>query len=209
MAFNALCHALKDLELPLRDQTDTNLAPISRPGGRAARIQAAVLDAVEALKQEKTTPEITVPMIAARAGVTPSTIYRRWGDLTQLLADVAVRQFQVDALPADSGDWQADLGLWLEQFVDEMSSEPGRELLREALAGSSTERAGQCTECILRNLASIIARGVGQGATPPDAETVLDRVVAPVIYRILFTKTPPTTEYAAGLLLQCLDAETD
>ncbi|ERM01908.1 hypothetical protein Q644_02530 [Brucella intermedia 229E] len=167
---------------------------------------------METLRQEKAASEITVPMIAARAGVTPSTIYRRWGgDLSQLLADVAVRQFQADALPPDSGNWQSDLGLWLEQFVDEMSSgPPGRELLREALAGSSTERAGQCTECILRNLASIIARGVRQGATPPpDAETLLDRVVAPVIYRILFTKTPPTTRYAAGLLRQCLDGEID
>ncbi len=196
MAFDASCHTVEDLELsPLRDQTDTAPAPISRrPGGRAARIQAAVLEAVETLRREKAASEITVPMIAARAGVTPSTIYRRWGDLSQLLADVAVRQFQADALPPDSGNWQSDLGLWLEQFVDEMSSGPGRELLREALAGSSTERAGQCTECILRNLASIIARGVRQGATPPDAETLLDRVVAPVIYRILFTKTPPTRD---------------
>ncbi|WP_273729374.1 TetR/AcrR family transcriptional regulator [Brucella gallinifaecis] len=194
--------------MSLRDQTDTAPAPISRPGGRAARIQAAVLEAVETLRQEKAVSEITVPMIAARAGVTPSTIYRRWGDLSQLLADVAVRQFQADALPPDSGNWQSDLGLWLEQFVDEMSSGPGRELLREALAGSSTERAGQCTECILRNLTSIMARGVRQGATPPDAETVLDRVVAPVIYRILFTKTPPTTDYAAKLLRQCLDGKT-
>ncbi|WP_198019397.1 TetR/AcrR family transcriptional regulator C-terminal ligand-binding domain-containing protein [Paracoccus sp. J55] len=80
-------------------------------------------------------------------------------------------------------------------------------MLHEALAGSSTERAGQCTECILRNLASIIARGVRQGATLPDAETLLDRVVAPVIYRILFTKTPPPTQYAAGLLRQCLDGQ--
>ncbi len=25
--------------------------------------------------------EVTIPLIAAEAGVTPSTIYRRWGDL--------------------------------------------------------------------------------------------------------------------------------
>ncbi|UKK94710.1 TetR/AcrR family transcriptional regulator [Brucella pseudogrignonensis] len=182
------------------EQLADSSAPVARPGGRSARIQAAVIDAVEALKQEMPTADITVPMIASRAGITPSTIYRRWGDLAQLLADVAVRRFQADALPPDSGDWQADLGLWLEQFVDEMTSAPGRELLREALAGSSTERAGQCTECILRNLSLILARGRDQGASPPSAETLLDQVVAPVIYRILFTKTVPSTDYAAGLL---------
>lgn len=175
-----------------------------RPGGRAARIQAAVLGAVEALKQEMPTAAITVPMIAARANVTPSTIYRRWGDVGQLLADVAVRQFQADALPPDSGDWRNDLAAWLEQFVDEMSSGPGRELLREALALGTTERAAQCTACILGTLDSIAARGVAQGASPPDAQRLLDQVVAPVIYRILFTSAPPSIAYAKGLLRQCL-----
>ena len=195
----------------VQDQADSARAEslatlVSRPGGRAARIQAAVLSAVEALKQEKPSSEITVPMVAARAGVTPSTIYRRWGDLSQLLADVAVLQFRADTLPPDSGDWQGDLGLWLEQFVDEMTSGPGRALLREALAGASPERAGQCTECILGNLDSITARGVRQGAVPPSAETLLDQVVAPVVYRILFTRTQPSADYAAGLLRRCLEA---
>ncbi|WP_201455283.1 TetR-like C-terminal domain-containing protein [Xanthomonas massiliensis] len=176
----------------------------SRPGGRAARIQSGVLEAVEALKKEMPTAAITVPMIAARAKVTPSTIYRRWGGVVPLLADVAVRQFQAETLPPDSGNWRRDLTLWLEQFVDEMGSGPGRDLLREALALANTERAGQCTQCILSALESIIARGVEQGASPPDAQRVLDQVVAPVIYRILFTPTPPDTAYATGLLEACL-----
>lgn len=195
---------MKDAVFSAQQQTDSPTQQGSRPGGRAARIQAAVLEAVDALKQEKAASEITVPMVAARAGVTPSTIYRRWGDVKRLLADVAVRQFQADVLPPDSGNWQRDLDLWLEQFVDEMSSGPGRELLREALALGATDRAGQCTECILRTLDSILARGIQQGATPPTSGALLDQVVAPVIYRILFTPMPPTTDYAAGLLRQCL-----
>lgn len=35
---------------------------------------------------------LTVPAIAERAGVTPSTIYRRWGNLRELLSDVAVQR---------------------------------------------------------------------------------------------------------------------
>ncbi len=60
-----------------------------RPGGRSARVQASVHAAVRDLLVEMSRAEITVPLIAARAGVTPSTIYRRWGDLQELLADVA------------------------------------------------------------------------------------------------------------------------
>ena len=58
---------------------------IARPGGRSARVQAAVHGATSALIAEHGRAAVTVPMIAARAGVTPSTIYRRWGELADLL----------------------------------------------------------------------------------------------------------------------------
>ena len=58
-----------------------------RPGGRAARVQAAVHQATHALIEEVGRAELTVPLIAARAGLTPSTIYRRGGDLADLLAE--------------------------------------------------------------------------------------------------------------------------
>ncbi|NWE73817.1 helix-turn-helix transcriptional regulator, partial [Pseudomonas gingeri] len=60
-----------------------------RPGGRSARVQESIHAAVRALLEEQDRSTLTVPQIAARAGVTPSTIYRRWGDLSELLADVA------------------------------------------------------------------------------------------------------------------------
>ncbi|MFE3652021.1 helix-turn-helix domain-containing protein, partial [Streptomyces sp. NPDC059152] len=55
--------------------------PMARPGGRSARVQEAVHTAVRELESEVGRDALTVPLIAARAGVTPSTIYRRWGDL--------------------------------------------------------------------------------------------------------------------------------
>lgn len=176
----------------------------TRPGGRAARIQAAVQDAVDALKQELPSSSITVPMIACRAGVTPSTIYRRWGDVSELLAESAVRQLQADVLPPDSGHWQDDLALWLEQFVEEMGSNPGRELLREVMAPSSAGRAGQCHDCIEQTLQTILARGEQQGARPPELQLLIDHVVAPVLYRIIFSPVSPSPAYAAQLLQQVL-----
>ncbi|SOE48233.1 hypothetical protein ODI_R1317 [Orrella dioscoreae] len=43
-----------------------------------------------------------------------------------------------------------------------------------------------------------------QGASPPDSQKLLDQVVAPVIYRILFTSKSPDIAYATGLLDECL-----
>ena len=67
---------------------------IPRPGGRSARVQAAVHQATIELMALHGRAVLTVPLIAARAGVTPSTIYRRWGDLADLLADVAVERMR-------------------------------------------------------------------------------------------------------------------
>ena len=73
-----------------------------RFGGRSARIQSAVHQAVKTLAANNRREELTVPQIAAEAGVTPSTIYRRWGDLSALLADVATECLRPISDPDDA-----------------------------------------------------------------------------------------------------------
>lgn len=80
-----------------------------RPGGRSARVQESIHSAVNALLQEQERSTVTVPQIAARAGVTPSTIYRRWGDLAALLADVALARMRPDSEPASTGSLRGDI----------------------------------------------------------------------------------------------------
>lgn len=110
-----------------------------RLGGRSARVQESVHQAVNALLGEIARDEITVVQVAARAGVTPSTIYRRWGDLPTLLADVAVKRFYPDTGPADTGSLRNDLETWAQSYQEEMSSAPGRAMTRDVLAGMSAE----------------------------------------------------------------------
>ena len=74
-----------------------------RPGGRSERIQKAVHAAVNALKAENPDKEITIAQIAGRANLPPSTIYRRWGNLTDLLAAVAEQRFLADPTVPDTG----------------------------------------------------------------------------------------------------------
>ncbi|MGV9270964.1 helix-turn-helix domain-containing protein, partial [Kitasatospora sp. NPDC003701] len=92
--------------------------PTTRPGGRSARVQQSVHRAVRELEAELGRDALTVPLIAARAGVTPSTVYRRWGDLRELLSDVAVERLRPDAPPADLGSLRADLAAWAVQFAE-------------------------------------------------------------------------------------------
>src|SRR6201981_1442277 len=86
-----------------------------RPGGGSAAGQKGVAGPVRELQADGGEGELTVPAVAARAGVTPSTIYRRWGTLSQLLSDVALEKLRPETAPGDTGSPQGDLTLWLVQ----------------------------------------------------------------------------------------------
>jgi AcrR family transcriptional regulator len=177
-----------------------------RPGGRSARVQAAVHAAVRELQEEVGRPELTVPLVAARAGVTPSTIYRRWGDLQELLSDVAVEHLRPDAEPEDHGSLSADLQNWAEQFLEEMGSAVGRAYIRDALLGDPDgDNACQCSEYAGDQIETILARAAERGEATADVETVIDRVVAPMMYRILFRPSGLTDAYAHRLAREALE----
>ncbi|UQI45256.1 TetR/AcrR family transcriptional regulator [Streptomyces sp. HU2014] len=174
--------------------------PMVRPGGRSARVQQAVHTAVRELQAEVGRPELTVPMVAARAGVTPSTIYRRWGDLQELLSDVAVEHLRPEAPPEDHGRLLDDLRNWAEQFLEEMAAPTGRAYIRDALLGDPDgDNAGQCSDFAAGQVGAMLARAAERGEEAPDAETVIDRVVAPMMYRILFRPDGLTGAYARRL----------
>lgn len=156
-----------------------------RPGGRSARVQAAVHEAVSALLETGNRSDLTIPMVAEKAGVTPSTIYRRWGGLEELLANVAMKHLEPDSEPADTGNGRSDLAAWAEQYGEEMASEPGKSMIRDILAAS----AGQAVTCCTftrQQIDIMAARAAERNETFPGTETVIDQVVAPIVYRLLF-----------------------
>ena len=170
-----------------------------RVGGRSARIQSAVHEAVHELGALTTRNQVTVPQIAAAAGVTPSTIYRRWGDLQTLLADVAVARLQPIADPEDTGAMASDLGAFIEQFAEEMSSPVGRAMIREVFS-SGQNFPSQCAGFTSCHLATLADRARARGETPFDIDEVTDHVVAPIIYHILYGDRDVTPAYCQSLL---------
>jgi AcrR family transcriptional regulator len=171
-----------------------------RVGGRSARIQSAVHQAVKSLGAKTSRDQLTVPQIAAEAGVTPSTIYRRWGDLSELLADVAVERLRPIADPEDTGAMTSDLRAFIEQFMEEMSSPVGRALMRDVFSPSGATYPVQCACFTQEHLATIVARAKARGETPFDIDEVIDHVVAPIIYHILYGDREPTLDYCHSLL---------
>lgn len=153
---------------------------LQRQGGRSARIQAAVHQAVRDLGYGA-----TVPAIAERAGVTPSTIYRRWGDLSELLADVATEQLRPAAPPADTGSAKGDLEAYALQMAEEMATQVGRKMLCDVV---TTGCGQQCHDFSMEQLTIIGNRAVARGEAfaVPDA---LDLVISPILMRVLHDQT--------------------
>ena len=184
---------------------------IPRPGGRSARVQAAVHQATIELLALHGRAALTVPLIAARAGVTPSTIYRRWGELADLLADVAVERMRPDGEPADTGSVAGDLQAWVEQYRDEMSSDVGLGMMLDVLSAKGGSLAEgkvpvpcQCAAFTAAQVETIVARGMERGEAVPEVDAVMDMVVSPIIYRSLFGPLPMLAEHAQALVGACM-----
>lgn len=175
-----------------------------RAGGRSARIQAAVHAAVNRLSEATSREALTVPQIACEAGVTPSTIYRRWGDLPALLADVAVARLRPVGEPDDTGTVAGDLRAFIEQYADEMSSPVGQALMRDVLAPSGDSFPGQCCAFMRGHLETLVKRALARGERPFDIEEVIDHVVAPIVYHSLFDDRTMTPAYCHALLARVM-----
>ena len=172
-----------------------------RQGGRSARIQKAVHEVTRELLEQLDRSDITVPMIAERAGVTPSTIYRRWGDLGQLFADVAVERLRPVDDPRDTGSTVGDLEVYLLDYAEEMSSPVGHTMLRDVIAdATATPAAVKCCRYTYDAFDIITARAARRGEAPLNSAELIDRLIAPINYHILFGDRDVGPDYCRTLL---------
>src|SRR5919204_2046610 len=80
-----------------------------RPGGRTARTREAVMRAVVAELAGNGYTGTTVERVAQRAGIAKTTIYRRWGGMDGLLADLMAEHAAREIPVPDEGDLDRDL----------------------------------------------------------------------------------------------------
>lgn len=179
--------------------------PVRRPGGRAARVGAAVHRAVTDLIGERGYGNFTVSEIAARAGVADSSIYRRWGNLESLLTEVALARLNAVSPAPDTGSLDGDLRTYAAQMAREISGPDGPAVLHLAVALSSYGQQGlRAADNLraerMRQLQSMLDRAHNRGEHVPDAFDVLDHLVAPMYIRVLFGMGPLTADYVDRLV---------
>ncbi|MTD57219.1 TetR/AcrR family transcriptional regulator [Amycolatopsis pithecellobii] len=175
----------------------------TRPGGRSARVRAAVHRAVQELLAENQVEAVTLPVIANRAGVHPTTVYRRWGSLSDLLNEVATSRFSGDIVVPDTGTLREDLERWVVDVSTDLTDPDTVAIMRAAL-GAGPSGGCACVGDRHEQLEAILERERSRGGDVPDVQTAADTLLSPLYYRVMFTTQPMDPEWARGLVRNLL-----
>ena len=158
-------------------------APGSRPGGRSARVQAAVFEAAIELLREPDWSRISMARIAERAGVNPTTVYRRWGSLENLVgAAIDASVSQRSPLP-DTGTLAGDIRAHLNILVNDLTGENRRFLLRALIIAGNDASDGSGQRALVGrtdNVRVMLERAAARGEPAVTALEYFDAIVGPL-----------------------------
>jgi len=189
---------------------DAKPQSVRRPGGRSARVRAAVHQAVLELLGQENWDDITIALVAERSGVHQATIYRRWGTLSTLIDDVVTDRLTTDSPLPDTGSLRSDLMWFARQVSDDLAGSQGSTYLRAAvLAGGLTSppapdgegnAGGYYMLDRANQLQAMLDRATARGENPPGLLELLEVVVAPLYFHVLFIRHPAGPEHAVTLV---------
>lgn len=178
-----------------------------RPGGRSARVRAAVHRAVTELVEESGYGNFGVRDVATRAKVADTSIYRRWGSLDALLADVA-RTAQ-SPVP-DTGSLAGDLRAYAANVARDITGPAGPAILRLSIALSAagpdgTRLRDEFLDERYRQLQAMLDQSRTRGERTPEVLEVIDHLLAPVYFRVVFGANQIDADYTDGLVDRLLE----
>lgn len=166
-----------------------------RPGGRSAKVRERVLGATRQELLEKGYSALSHRAVAARAGVDPATVYRRWPTRPRLASDALLDVAQREVPVPDTGTIAGDLEAFLDAIVMSLR-DPSMLRLFHALSAAGGEADADLAETIRQfwevrftGAEEMIERAVRRGELPDsvDAHELIEHLVAPAYFRALVT----------------------
>ncbi|WP_329252286.1 TetR/AcrR family transcriptional regulator [Actinoallomurus sp. NBC_01490] len=168
-----------------------------RPGGRTARVRAAVLRAAGDALAERGFAHLDLTDVARRAEVGKTTVYRRWGTVTGLVADLLTDMAEQSLPRARTGSLEDDLRANA-RLVRKTLADPRQGALFGAIiaAATSDTRTAEALHRFyarrIREWVPCVEEAIDRGELPKgtDAEEVVRAVSAPLYYRFLASGDP-------------------
>ncbi|MEW2549020.1 TetR/AcrR family transcriptional regulator [Streptomyces sp. NPDC047002] len=168
-----------------------------RPGGRTARVRAAVLRAAGDALAEHGFDRLDLTDIARRAEVGKTTVYRRWSTAAGLVADLLDAMAEQSVHREGTGSLEGDLRAGARLVVATLNDPRQGPLLRAVIAASTgdprTARAlRRFYETRVEEWAERVRCAVRRGEAPEgtDPHEVVRAVSAPLYHRALISGGP-------------------
>jgi len=169
-------------------------------------VEEAVLDATLQLLAARSYGEISVEALAERAGVSRTSIYRRWPSKAAVVA-AAVSSLYLDRVDVpDTGSLPEDLVALLGDSYHLMADGSGRVLERLVRESGQNPELVHVVRSILyarrRLYATMLNRAIARGELPPevDQELLLDLLLGPLWFRLLLSGAPVTPQAARSVV---------
>ena len=180
-----------------RDRSEAPQEPTRRPGGRSRRVRTAAIAATLGELAERGYAGLSLERIARRAGVNPTSLYRRWGSRERLVLEAMLEQVAEHVSVPDTGSLREDL-LALARTAAANSARPEVAAMVRAVAAQAphdAELAAANQAFWAERLAldgAIVERAIARGEVDPatDPTHVIEAVIGPIHLRLLLTGRP-------------------
>ena len=178
-----------------------------RPGGRSARVRAAVIAATLAELVERGYSGVSLDGVAARAAVHKTTVYRRWRTKEALVLDTMLEQASQTVAVPDTGSLRGDLLELARRSATIQTSSAGEAVVR-AVAGEAAanpQMAAASRQFWAERLdldRTILQRARDRGEIGAEAyqRPVIEALLGPLYFRLLVTGAPLDDEFIEGVV---------
>lgn len=192
--------------------SNTPAQPKPRPGGRSARVRAAVLDAAFEELGEKGYDGFNIEAVARRSGVHKTTVYRRWPTRESLVMDALDSRSDRHSKISATGSLRSDLLLFAEDVFAKLSSPHGKAMLKSLVA--AVDQSPDILETVrgfwrerLDAGATLVSTAIDQGELPPhtNVDLLIEGLLAPIYLRVLLPGGPVIREFLEQHIAVLLD----
>jgi AcrR family transcriptional regulator len=173
---------------------------------RLEGLDQALLDVTLELAGEVGINGMSMDDLAQRAGVSKTTIYRRWPSKEQLVLESlnqAMRPFDL----IDTGSLRGDLDDYLGELARRMATGKASDVLPDLIAASVRDaNLRHSLDEYIRHrrqpLQTILGRGIQRGELDAgtDVEVLIDALIGPFVYRRLLSHDPLDDDFVERLL---------
>jgi AcrR family transcriptional regulator len=172
-------------------------SPRKRPGGRSARVRAAVLAATFEELAAAGYGQFSFERVAERAGVHKTTVYRRWETKEDLILDAMLEHAGARVPTIDTGALRSDLAQLGKELIADLRDPAVRATVRTVASISDCDSpvrqaSRRFWDTWLELASEIVDRAIARGeiSVAVDPHLVLEAIAGPVHFRLLLSDAP-------------------